>query len=175
MTRRQVWDNLTPADQRTLRQIRDLDAEHVRLSGVAPPRVLAGIRARRDQLIPRQETPVTFADLVAKEVERAGSQSALAREIGISQSRISSWLLGNSSPTLPRMRELVTLWGYDWTALRGSLVEPATIKVAPRSLTIRIPQDLQEQFGLEDGVPERVRRRAWEAAAEAFQAVIKGR
>lgn len=171
--RREHWESLTPAVQTALRQIRDLDGRHVRLSGVAPPHVLAGIRARRDQLIPRQEHPVTFADLVAKEVERAGSQSALARQIGIPQSRISSWLMGNSTPSVPRMRKLVTLWGYDWNEMRGALVDPAKIKISARSLTIRIPQDLQEQFGLDDGVSERVRRLAWEAAAGAFTAVIR--
>jgi transcriptional regulator with XRE-family HTH domain len=177
LRRRDLWESLPARTQAALIQVRDLDAQHLRLSGAAPPGHLAGIRADRDRILHALEGQLSFAEIIAQEVLRAGSQTALADELDVSQSRISAWQLGGSLPRPQRMQQLLEKLGYDWQAVRGDVLDAAPpraqITVAPRSLTVRIPERLQETFGLEDDVPERVRRLAWEAAAGAFQAVIR--
>jgi transcriptional regulator with XRE-family HTH domain len=172
--RRDLWERLPERSKSVLREVRALDAQHARLSGLAPPETLAAIRGRRDTLL---EPAVTFDELIAGEVVKAGSQTALAAKLGISQARISAWSLGGSRPAPARMRLIVEQLGYRWEDIKGDMLDPAPqpsqVTVAPRSLTVRIPAHLQGAFGVEDDVPERVRRLAWEAAAGAFQAVIR--
>jgi hypothetical protein len=77
--RRDLWERLPERSKSVLREIRALDAQHARLSGLAPPETLAAIRGRRDTLL---EPAVTFDELIAGEVVKAGSQTALAAKLG---------------------------------------------------------------------------------------------
>lgn len=60
--------------------------------------------------------PQTQSELVAQAIEKTGSQSALAKQLGASQGNVGDWLYNRRPCPLHQQARMAQLVGLDWKA-----------------------------------------------------------